>query len=39
MGFCDLVEVTEIGETNVIVFRQGERERGEGLGIIVVIQV
>ena len=23
-GFCDLVEVCEIGDTNVIVFRQGE---------------
>ncbi len=23
MGFCDVVEVQEIGDTNVVVFRQG----------------
>ena len=27
-GHCDVVEVQEIGDTNVIVFRQGTTELG-----------
>lgn len=35
-GFCDVVEVQEIGDTNVVVFRrgtgEGERESGRAGG-------
>ena len=25
-GHCDVVEVTEIGDTNIVVFKQGEHQ-------------